>query len=132
MGVEFSCPTPMGVFIEQPPGQERWSWMQGRSSSRVLGLSGFPPRLPRWDGSARLLFPLAHGDYDEHLGSPREGVDVRHAAAGVPGKRLQLLLMRRDDPDMWTEVEVLVWSLGWRSCVRTQALSYMYAMPILS
>src|SRR6267142_4219130 len=77
-----------GVFIEQPPGQERWSRMQGRSSSRVLGLSGFPPRLPLWDGSARLLFPLAHGDYDEHLGSPREVVDVRHAAAGVTGKRL--------------------------------------------
>src|SRR5713101_1514164 len=31
-----------GVFIEQPPGQEPWSWMQRRSSSRVLGLSGFP------------------------------------------------------------------------------------------
>src|SRR5882724_4570214 len=44
-----------GVFIEQPPGQERWSWMQRRPSSRVLGLSGFPPAAPLgWISAAAL------------------------------------------------------------------------------
>ena len=92
-------------------------WLHRHLPARVLGLSGFPPP-PRWDGSARLLFPLSYGDYNEHLGSLREMVDVRHAAGGVTGKRLQLVLMGSYDHDMWTHVEVLVWSLSWRSLVR--------------
>src|SRR2546427_519652 len=106
-----------GLFTEQPPGFGSLRVVAPHLPQGSWGCQGSPP-LPRWDGSSRLLFPLAHGDYDEHLGSLREVVDVRHAAGGVTGKRLQLILMGRDDHDMWTHVEVLVWSLGWRSLVR--------------
>ena len=81
-------------------------------------LSGLDMAAPFSAGSARLFVPPPNGDDDEHLGSLWEVVDVRHAVGGVTGKRLQLILMGRDDHDMWTDVEILVWRLGWRILVR--------------